>query len=437
MRFIDLFAGLGGFHVALEKMGMDCVYASEKDAALADLYQRNFSLSPGGDLRDDWGKIPQHDMLCAGFPCQPFSKAGGQLGLNCDENGDLFSYVTRILAARKPHLAILENVPNLTRHNERKTWKSMEAQIRALDYDVRVAEFSPTDFGIPQNRIRTFVVCAFGQTSLENFRWPVREKNPTAITTILEPNSASRKVSDKHQSYIAIWQDFLDRYPKATPLPSYPIWAFEFGADYPLPEAGLGTLDSTALKGHFGSFGQALGDRSDLREAALPPYVNRSQAIPRWKRQFIEQNRALYRENKSWLDDWKRQLDDVPNSFKKFEWNWKGGPRDLSKTIMQFRASGLRAKAPTAAPSLVALTTSQVPIIGWEGRYLSVREGARLQSLDDLVYLPGSETAAFRALGNAVNSTVVERIARSLVQALKLDCHQEEEGQRLLVSSSW
>ena len=103
LKFIDLFAGLGGFHLALSKLGHRCVFASELDPDLAALYQKNFGLMPAGDIRKVKLKdIPKHDVLCAGFPCQPFSKAGEQRGLKCPQWGDLIDYVIAILRRHKP-----------------------------------------------------------------------------------------------------------------------------------------------------------------------------------------------------------------------------------------------------------------------------------------------------------------------------------------------
>src|SRR5688572_8279588 len=117
MRFIDLFAGLGGFHVAMQRLGHTCVFASELDPELRRVYETNFGIEPADDIRKvKLRDVPQHDALCAGFPCQPFSKAGDQQGLDCPKWGDLFDYVLKIIRYRKPRYFILENVPNLKRH---------------------------------------------------------------------------------------------------------------------------------------------------------------------------------------------------------------------------------------------------------------------------------------------------------------------------------
>ena len=128
MRFIDLFAGLGGFHLALKALGHRCVFACEVNDELASLYEKNFGLRPFGDVRSlDTSSLPAHDILCAGFPCQPFSKAGGQQGFECPQWGDLIDYVIRILRLHKPPYFIIENVPNLVRHRDRKNLENNQA----------------------------------------------------------------------------------------------------------------------------------------------------------------------------------------------------------------------------------------------------------------------------------------------------------------------
>ena len=111
-RFIDLFAGLGGFHQAAQNIGGKCVFASEIDPGLRTLYKKNFGLECAGDIRNiHINDVPDHDLLCAGFPCQPFSKAGKMLGRKDNSIGNLFDDIVKILAYHKPEFFILENVP--------------------------------------------------------------------------------------------------------------------------------------------------------------------------------------------------------------------------------------------------------------------------------------------------------------------------------------
>lgn len=114
MRFIDLFAGLGGFHLALRRLGHVCVFTSEIDESLRSIYKKNFKMNASGDIRRvTVDEIPAHEILCAGFPCQPFSKAGSQGGLKDPKWGALFYEIQRIIRHHKPRYLILENVPKL------------------------------------------------------------------------------------------------------------------------------------------------------------------------------------------------------------------------------------------------------------------------------------------------------------------------------------
>ena len=130
MKFIDLFAGLGGFHIALESLGHECVFASEKKEHLAKLYEKNFEIEVNRDItKVKIEEIPNFDILCAGFPCQPFSKAGDQLGLEDKRNGNLFDRLVEIIDYHKPEYFILENVRNLKSHDNFNTWKYIKDKL--------------------------------------------------------------------------------------------------------------------------------------------------------------------------------------------------------------------------------------------------------------------------------------------------------------------
>src|SRR6056297_3522263 len=186
MKFIDLFAGLGGFHQALSTSGGECVFASEINTDLAVLYEKNYGTKPHGDIRSvDIPSIPDHDVLCAGFPCQPFSKAGEQKGLQCPQWGDLIDYVIDILHVKEPRFFIIENVPNLVRHDGGRTWQNICTRLRALDYDVDFARLSPHMFGVPQKRERAFIIG--DREGLGSFSWPVPEGSAQlSIASILD-----------------------------------------------------------------------------------------------------------------------------------------------------------------------------------------------------------------------------------------------------------
>lgn len=420
-RFADLFAGLGGFHMALKRLGLECVFASESDEGLRDLYERNFGTRPAGDIRRIRAEdIPKHDVLCAGFPCQPFSKAGDQTGLDCPRNGDLFGQVLRLLDYHKPEYFILENVPNLQRHRNGATWLELQQQLGVVGggYDLRVERLSPHEFGIPQIRDRLYIVGRKGAQSLDGFSWPLGTGEEPRIQSVLDKNPTdARPLPDYVAECIDVWQDFITRYPPDQQLPSFPIWSMEFGATYPYEDHTPHAAGTRALCWYLGSHGHPLRELSPgERMQGLPSYARTAEdRFPRWKTTFIRRNRELYETHRHWIDEWLPRIKRFPPSLQKLEWNCKGEERNIWKFVLQLRASGVRVKRPSTAPSLIAMTTTQVPIIAWQRRYMTPRECARLQCMHNLTYLPHVPTRASKALGNAVNVDLVQRIAERLL----------------------
>lgn len=418
LKFIDLFAGLGGFHKALHELGHECVFASEIDPELCQLYFQNFGIKPYGDIRDidkELDLIPDHDILCAGFPCQPFSMAGDQLGRDDEKSGTLFSYIYKILRLRKPKYFILENVPHLRQHDNEATWNLMYKLLTRLGYQVSEEFYSPHQFGIPQHRKRIFIVgCLSG---LDHFSWMKPTLIETNAKSIIEYNPVYvKKIGNKDREILNIWQEFITALPVETKLPGFPMWSMEFGATYPYSGIAPRKIHATELGNFRGNFGKKLnGLKKNEQLKMLPSYARTSKKFPDWKQMYILKNREFYNENKKYLKDIVRKISDFKyQSFQKLEWNVGESDRKIYNYIIQFRPSGVRIKNTNSFPSLVC-PTSQIPIIGWLERYITKSEAAKLQSLDGLT-LPKKDNTAFKALGNAVNAKIITLIAENLIR---------------------
>ncbi len=168
--FVDLFAGIGGFHQAAKELGGECVFASEIDKYACKTYEANHGIKPHGDItKIDTQDIPDHDILFAGFPCQSFSVAGKRLGFE-DTRGTLFFEIIRILKEKQPKMFLLENVKGLKSHDNGKTLAIILDTLKSLGYNVHWNILNTKDYGIPQNRERIFFV-GFKEPQPFQFPW--------------------------------------------------------------------------------------------------------------------------------------------------------------------------------------------------------------------------------------------------------------------------
>lgn len=199
-KFIDLFCGLGGFRLAFEKAGGVCVFSSDIDESVRKTYAMNFNETPFGDITKIEAKdIPDHDILCAGFPCQPFSLAGKRLGFE-DTRGTLFFEVVRILKEKKPKTFILENVKGLTNHDNGNTLKVILNTINEIGYEYKYDILNAKNFNVPQNRERWYCIGVRKDSGIdiEKFIFPMEEALTNKLSNIIQLGieSDDYKISD-------------------------------------------------------------------------------------------------------------------------------------------------------------------------------------------------------------------------------------------------
>ena len=379
-KFIDLFAGIGGFHQAMEQLGGECVFASEIDKYAIESYKENYGIDSNINIKDiDEKDNPKHDVLCAGFPCQTFSKAGKQEGFKDETKGTLFFEIERILKYHKTKYIILENVRNLVSHDNGNTWETIYNHLIKLGYRLTKEPIiiSPHQLGIPQLRERVVILGVYDPENTDkNLEIELPEligKDDNDITSILETKKVSSKyyISDYEKMVLTAWDEFYKGI-KETVI-GFPIWALYFNG------------------------------------------FTKTEDLPKWKLDFINKNINLYKNNKEFIDGWLKKynyLKDFSKTHKKMEWQAGDSIESLWDGLIQFRPSGIRVKKPTCFPALVAMV--QIPIIGKYKRRLTVREAARLQSFPDSFIPNRNDQQAYKQFGNAVNVNVIKVMAEKL-----------------------
>lgn len=414
--FADLFAGIGGFHAALSKHGGESSFVSEIDEHAHKVYAKNWLGDDQDFIHGDITKltsgqvrVPKHNVLTGGFPCQPFSKSGNQKGV-AEARGTLFYDILRIVETKKPDLILLENVRNLVGPKHISDYKVMIRLIRELGYVVsdEPTILSPHEIpeelgGTPQHRERIFIGAIRMSTSAASKlsdigpllpRHPFKDQGPIEwnLAEYLEKNAArsatslvGTEITAEQQIALNIWNEFVKRYLKenAEPLPGLPLWT-----EYWKP-------------------------RNE---------IHLSRSLPDWKRRFIERNSAFYVKNRKWIDSWLREsnLDELIPSYRKFEWQAQD-QRNIKNCIVQFRPSGIRVKAPTYVPTFVAM--AQTPVLAWEKRSIGIAEAKVLQGFPkSFNFGDQRDSLSFKQIGNAVHVGVASLVFQSLIKrARQLD----------------
>lgn len=204
--FIDLFAGIGGFRIPFDEIGGECVFSSEWDKYSKLTYYDNFKETPHDDIKRILpSEIPPHDLLLAGFPCQPFSHAGQGKGYD-DIRGTAFHDIHKVASFHKPKVILLENVRRFKTHDNGNTYKRIVAILEGLKYKVTSTILNTKDFGIPQNRPRIFIAAFQNQEDFTSFSFPEPTHEETKVSSILDKNPDSKyTISD------LLWKSHQER----------------------------------------------------------------------------------------------------------------------------------------------------------------------------------------------------------------------------------
>ncbi len=436
-KFVDLFSGLGGFHYALKELGGECVFASEIDPQLRALYIKNHKFKKAlmyGDIAKSIDKVPPHDVLVAGFPCQPFSKSGKQLGFQDKSRGDCIFYILDILERLKPKNFIFENVSNFAKHDEGKTWNDVKSIIEKLGYCVRSTadvsssidksnfHLSPHHFGYPQKRERFFAVGSLNYLPKNPFPIP-NEIKPSLKKIILSKKQVEKlndqkididncKIRKQATDAINLWNQFIDCLPnKNKDLPSsFPLWLEEYYSDFPY---AINTPYQEMLDNGYST------ELINKKLNNLPPYARENVSqFPLWKIKFLDNNRMWFMEYKPFISkEIVDQIRTLDYTYRKLEWNFKqSNSADIWDHTIQLRPSGIRVSNPDYVPTIVSLNTSQRPIYGPIRRHLTAKEITRAFGFPRSIKLLGNHILDTKALGNTVHKDLVKLIAEKLLK---------------------
>ena len=362
--------------------GGHCVLASDIDPDAIKVYRSNYGIDSDinvRDIKDD--TVPDHEVLCAGFPCQTFSKAGKQKGFMDQTRGTLFFEVARILKAKHPKYIMLENVRNLASHDHGNTYRTICSVLMELGYRIpnEPLILSPHQFGVPQIRERIYIPGVFDP---EHVYDPITiefdhlmGKSDNSIDSVLEDGAVDPiySISSHVLEVLTAWDEFYHGID--VKIIGFPVWYDHFFDK---------TIDSN---------------------------------LPEWKRTFLRKNRELYLRNKEFIDSWSKKwnrLKGFTPTERKFEWQCGASIGSVFEAVIQMRPSGIRVKKPDCFQALVALV--QTPIIGKLRRKLTVREAARLQSFPDSFHPDSKLSQAYKQFGNSVNINVVKEVFAKLTK---------------------
>ena len=454
LTFIDLFCGIGGFHQALKKINKKykCILASDICSNAKAVYQDNYGndipfndnikyitqlefkkkdseleqiqeLSPEEYKKALTKNINSNikgrlDVICGGFPCQPFSN-GGHKEAFLDPRGTLFYDIIEIAKVKKPKFMFLENVKHIKKVSNGDVYKTILNTLKNTGYKVFVNILSPHQLGVPQQRERVIFSCirndvyhkAIGKNNtLKNiqlegeFPLDIQPGIKIDFTKIIDKITGKElekyKISKELENILNCWNKvvgFVDDNEKLSPT----ILAENLKTEYfQLDDNGNITFDE------------------NKQPIVKNQYLEEWNKFPNWQKDYVLKNKPIYNKYKSKWDKWltaNAELLKKKKIYSKLE--WQTGPKKKNDSIwnyfIQIRQSGIRVKKAQYFPTLVAIV--QTPIYGKEKRYITPRECARLQSFPDSFKLPENDKVAYKQFGNAVNVDVVYTVMKKVL----------------------
>jgi len=404
LKFIDLCCGIGGFHYALQKLGHECVMASDINEECRNNYEINHKIRPLGDLTTiDINTIPDFDILCAGFPCQPFSKAGNQVGFK-DTRGNIFFDICEIIKRHTPKYLILENVRNLATHDDGHTWDVIKENIYKLNYYTydNPIILNTLYFGVPQSRERVVIMCKRKDVGELPILPSISKNNvqQTSLKNIVDEIVDKKyNISGKNKETEEVWDKFLTICNKNNiTIPRFPIWTDWWDSD--------GNNTSITKYNNKLSVDENEINIKKLQDDFYKKYKN-----------WIDKNREFYTTNIYILNPWlieSRKKKMWFGAVRKMEWQTVTDNLNMKQVLWSPRGSGVRIKNINYSPTLVAMA-SMIPIYGPKSRYLTPRECARLQSFPEEYIIHDQDKISYSQFGNAVNVKMIERCARFLI----------------------
>lgn len=380
LTFIDLFCGIGGFHQALDGLGAKCILACDIDEKCRMNYELNYGVKPVKDIKDINEKmLPDFDILCGGFPCQPFSNGGKKKTFE-DKRGLLFDEIMRIVKEKQPRFLFLENVKHILKVSEGKVLAYIEQQIDQHGYVLQRFQMSPHEYGVPQQRERIYFVCV--RKDIYN-EMPIKLINEdTSVLTVSDILEHSNSIDNKYYlqgdilNVLEAWDEFIKH--------------VDVGE----------TLSPTIL----------------IHDAFKSYTEEEFNGLAAWRKDYMIKNRRILEKYKDFIGPWytkHKELLSKREIYGKLEWQvGKVKENDsIFNYFMQIRQSGIRVRKENYFPTLVAI--SQIPIYGREKRYITPRECARLQSFPDTYTIAPNDKVSYKQFGNSVNVKNVKTVIES------------------------